>query len=88
MTYPDPLCCAGLRFAIEDAGIGLSVVARNPDKPFLSLFAASKDRSFVTSTGMRFCPFCGRDIDDLIAAERDYFVELAKKHAPLLPPGW
>lgn len=84
----DPLCCPGLRFAIENAGVGLSVVCRNPDAPRLSLYAASKDRSFVTTTGMRYCPFCGRSIHELVASDRAYFVELAKRHVPLLPPDW
>lgn len=88
MSAKDPYCCPGLKFMVSEAGTGISVVVRGGDRLFLSLFAMSRDRSFVAATGMRFCPACGQDTDELIARNHAFFTALAKRHADLLPKGW
>jgi hypothetical protein len=33
------------------------------------------------STGMRFCPFCGTRVQDMIRADREIFEDLAIRHS-------
>ena len=36
--------------------------------------------------GLRFCPFCGRNLEELVHEHPDFYVKMAKDHAKLVPP--
>jgi hypothetical protein len=41
--------------------------------------------NLVSTVGIRFCPWCGRRLDDLAETEPAVFAELAKCHQPFTP---
>ncbi|MCB9766193.1 MAG: hypothetical protein H6739_40835 [Alphaproteobacteria bacterium] len=84
MNTSSPYCCSGMRFALEDTEVGLFFIARDPARPWVSLCAASRDRRFIATTGMRFCPACGTRVDETVAKAPAFFAALARQHMNLL----
>ena len=68
----------GLRFELQSRGIAYEDETKIRPMPIeLRINVAS-------GTGLRFCPWCGRLVQDIIDLAPDAFVELAKKHEKLL----
>jgi hypothetical protein len=85
MNTEETYCCAGLKFAISNVGVGISVIARNP---FITLPVSLGSFTRWKLRGNHrheVLPICGKEIDDLIRSNTNYFIQLAQKHTAVLP---
>jgi hypothetical protein len=67
-----------LRFLVQSRGVAYD------DEPKLRPFPIDVSINIASVMGLRFCPFCGRELDDLVEEAPDFFRELAVQHKRLL----
>lgn len=67
-----------LRFLLQSRGISYE------DEPKLKPAKMDVVINISAEIGMRYCPFCGRFLEELIKRHRDFYANLAKEHAKLL----
>ncbi len=67
---------SGIMFLFQSRGIAFEDVGKirpNPTAPDIKINVSSE-------SGLQYCPWCGRQLRELIAASPEDFEELAKKH--------
>ena len=65
-----------IMFLLQSRGIALADVGRvksNPNAPDVKINLSSE-------IGLQYCPWCGRQLQELIKASQEAFEELAKRH--------
>jgi len=67
-----------------DAATEASEIARRRSLPVE--YRGNAKIALHAQIGMRFCPFCGTDLQELIRANEPAFDELSARHAGLLLP--
>jgi hypothetical protein len=94
-------CCFGLQNVVKEAGNrGFAVLALKMRNGITFLLQsrgiAHADQGRVapgfpvtinisSETGLRFCPWCGTRLQDLVEASPACFEQLAEKHITLIP---
>lgn len=70
----------GIRFRLQSRGIAFE------DEPKLVPMPGAPDIrvNIACETGLQFCPFCGRRLQDLVNARPKAFADLAERHKKLL----
>jgi hypothetical protein len=66
----------GIRFRLQSRGIAFEDVSKirpAPDYPDIKINVACE-------SGLQFCPFCGRRLQELLQASPEAFGELAERH--------
>jgi hypothetical protein len=73
----------GLIFMLQSRGIDFGTENKLGLIPSeLELFVNSS-----ASFPIKFCPFCGKRLEDLVSASLPEFQRLSEKHLPYYPPG-
>jgi len=96
-------CCPGFQDAIEEAGHrGIAAVVAKTSVGILfllqsrgiafddvsKLVAPAVNINVSSDIGFRYCPWCGKELTELVEAAPKVFDELAEKHQKLLPKGF
>jgi hypothetical protein len=64
----------GNKLLLQSRGIAFA------DEPKIRPMAIDLSISVSCSVGLRYCPFCGRSLDELVAASSSEFARLANDH--------
>lgn len=67
------------RFRLQSRGVSFD------DQSKLTPMATDVLINLSTEMGMRYCPFCGRLLELLVASNRDYFNNLSREHEKYVP---
>ena len=73
----------GIRFRLQSRGIAYedeSKIHPMPDSPDIKINVSCE-------SGLQFCPFCGRMLQELVKASPQAFEELAEKHKKFYSAG-
>jgi len=70
---------AGLRFVLQARCVTFADAVRLSTAPSSTV---PTYLTFVESMPIRFCPSCGKRLDELVVADPKFFEELATQHKP------
>jgi hypothetical protein len=78
-------CCDNFSWMIQEAGKkGFSIVSANLNGTLGFMLQARNQSGFIVEQGIKFCPWCGKHLDDVIKRNKAVFMELAKRHEDLI----